>query len=218
LRDKNDLIRGMLMTKAEKIKFIQYVIDFCALDLTKITPPSDSQTDLFRFIYNSIPDVPLGSIMEMHLPVSDWSLFISGQKQLRDFLNWFVDLGVESFRFEFEVPYYFSGGTSDLIDRTFLYTTSFWDSGDKPKTLKLKAKINKKDEVEKKIISLPIGVVNFLQALDELQVDSLLRCLNCNNIFFNPTRRKKKYCSLRCQNTAAVQRLRKKEARNKNQH
>ena len=55
------------------------------------------------------------------------------------------------------------------------------------------------------------GVVNFFEALKGFPTSSLSRCPHCENVFFNPTKRKKIYCSPRCQNTAGVQRVRKKQ-------
>lgn len=53
--------------------------------------------------------------------------------------------------------------------------------------------------------------LSFFKSIDGFSTDSIKRCQLCNSIFFNSAKRIKLYCSPKCQNTAAVKRLREKQ-------
>jgi hypothetical protein len=55
--------------------------------------------------------------------------------------------------------------------------------------------------------------LTLFKKLDGFSIESIRRCPQCNRLFFNASKRSKTYCSSRCQNTAAVTRLRKREGK-----
>ena len=66
-------------------------------------------------------------------------------------------------------------------------------------------------------IRCPQIAVRFLESLDGKRIGAFLRCPECNQIFYNSTKRKQIYCGPRCRILSGVHRARKKERSQKKQ-
>ena len=194
-------------TKIESTIYLEEFIEFCQSDLTD--PSSlerrkwiaSLQTKLF-YPYFFVRNVSESADKE-------WSKILSIQQELLGFLNWITDHLENEGELHFMAPSAFAWAGGSRPDSVFSHSpsTARWFL-EKKLTIRY---IFGPGKQKPKSISLPWGVVNFFEALKGFPKSSLSRCPHCGKVFFNPTKRKKIYCSPLCQNTAGVQRLRKKQ-------
>ena len=135
----------------------------------------------------------------------DWLKVLSVQQELLKFLNWITDHLEEGVEVDYMPPITFGCAPGKSPNNFFFQrpSTDRWMLG---KKLDIRVK-----KPLQNAIHVHWSVLNFIEALKKFPTSSLSRCPHCGNVFFNPTKRKKIYCSSLCQNTAGVQRLRKKQ-------
>lgn len=195
-----------MKTKTDRLFYLRVFIEFCQSDLTNPTPKEkfDRIIMLQKFL---LP--PYFAVRNALEPTDEeWLEVLSVQQELLDFLNWMTDNLEEKWELDFMAPSTFAWAGGKRPNSVFLHhpSTDRWFR-DKKLTIRY---VSGSGKPKPKTVSLPWGVVSFFEALKEFPTSSLLRCPHCGNVFFNPTKRKKVYCSSLCQNTAGVQRLRKK--------
>lgn len=195
-----------MKNRDNKIKFIQGYIDFAHANFSALT-----ETEL-GWWYDKLSDV---------LGFADWrgsqnSLeeMIELQCNIRETLYWLYDkFKMDNLYLQVNVPRCFSlhqynnGELEDVFD----YTDFFWlDESITINVYTISTPIfNNETALESRKADQSIN--SFLQTISNFPTSSLLKCKNCSKIIFNPTKRKKVFCSERCQNTAAVRRHRLKK-------
>jgi len=197
---------GTMKTKTDRLFYIGVFIEFCQSDLTNPSPKEkiDCIIMLQEFLFR--PYFAFPNALE---PTDEeWLEVLSVQQELLDFLNWMTDNLEEKWELHFMAPSTLEWAGGKGPDSVFRRRPSTVR-----RLLERKLRIRFFSETGKpgsESNSVPWGVMNFFEALEGLSTSSLARCPHCEKIFFNPTKRKKIYCSPLCQNTAGVQRLRKK--------
>ena len=188
--------------KIESTRYLEEFIEFCQSDLKN--PSSIEKVKWIKSLETLL--YPRFFVLNVLEPTDkDWSKVLSVQQELLEFLNWIVNHLGEEGELHFMAPFAFGWATGKRPNSFFLQrpSTARWMMPSK----KLEIRVSKPPQ---SAIQVHWGVVNFFEALKRFPTSSLSRCPHCGNVFFNPTKRKKIYCSPLCQNTAGVQRLRKK--------
>jgi len=195
--------------KSGQIEYLQSFIKFCYADL-------DTARDKpFIFWAKVLNKIELKyrvyeGFDRLDELFDNWDWVVETQKDLRYGLNWVCDNIEIDWLFRMKIPYNFKKGRDlEKRDKVFVFEPN------KHSIPKLSVDIcaPKKDsfgDETTQTVNLSIYFIDFFKALDHFPTSSLKRCPQCDKIFFNPTNRKKIYCSYRCQNTAAVRRLRKR--------
>lgn len=215
--------KGEVMNLNDKdynIRFIQRFIEFCYADLND-APWVEIKKKWWiesLFVIGSLPRGMETPWAAFEITEKDWAMVLLCQKKIAEFLNWFFEHLDEELVFKFEVPYQFRWSSKNM-EKYFEYSPlvsryEISESGNED-SLKGMVKISVYrygyDRVHEEDVVFPIGAANFMEALNDLPTSSLLKCPLCGKIFFNSSKRKKVYCSKRCQNTAGVQRLRERK-------
>jgi CGNR zinc finger protein len=138
----------------------------------------------------------------------DWKKILSIQEKAIRLLNRILDNKDQEIVLHYEAPTTFAWGGKDSEGRFYHRPTAIRRMYHEELTLSVHKGDSFTGDGALKIIP---GFVNLLEALKGFPTSSLLVCPHCKKIFFNPTKRKKRYCSSRCQNNAAVNRIRKKK-------
>jgi len=214
-----------------KIDYIQLVIDYSNMDLDE---KASLQTK--AKVANIAADVIGGwtsvrarmSKMEEILgryPLSDkeWNDLIAFQKAWGDALNWIVDRTKAPWQLELNIPVIFCWGGDELDGGDhFVYGPSPFNEdievvAEAYDLTSIPGKVfyGELPENHKEEKKFPKGALSFFGALSGFPASSLLRCPHCENVFFNPTKRKRVYCSPSCQKTAGVRRVREKQRASK---
>lgn len=149
-----------------------------------------------------------------------WEVYLKYQKECHTFLEWFYDNRYTDIFLVYNLPNAFMMAGREKAKSFFL---SSYDGSPERADLfqntfdmeRLGQEIpitifNRNDDTKPWRKAFPRSSVAFLNAIANYPVESLIRCPECKKIFFNPTKRKKKFCTLRCQNLAAVHRMRQK--------
>lgn len=193
-----------------KIKFIQGFIDFCNADLDNLTITEKTwwaekfikllDFDFDRYFHIS----EAGEVLE-----NDWNMIKDIQKKVSEDLDWvYKQFQQKDMYIQTNIPRRFSPAMRDNhfgfyeswnINES-ITATAYWDiefgSGD--------SEISESKKIH-------FGFNKLFEALEGFKLITLAQCPICKKIFFNPTDRFKIYCKSRCQNTAAVRRLRERE-------
>jgi len=192
-------------TKIESIRYLEEFIEFCQSDLKN--PSSIGKEKWIKSLTTLLyPYFFVRNVLES--TDKDWLEILSVQQELLDFLNWVTDHLEEERELHFMAPSVFAWAGGKRANSVFSQSpsTARWFL---EKKLQIRY-VSGSGKQEPKPPGPPWGVVNFFEALKGFPTSSLSRCPHCGKVFFNPTKRKKVYCSSLCQNTAGVQRLRKK--------
>lgn len=186
------------LSRERRISTINDFLQFADADLEAPLPP-DAYYVISRVLSLSPP---------LNDSLSDSWLYIvrENQAEWRTKLNWLVDHLDKGLLLYLTAPVNFSWGPRE--DDPFIYGPPYGLSFQYHfEALVFEQPVAAGSEPIERV-QMPFYVIMLFEALHVFPKTALLRCPHCQRVFFNPTRRKKKYCSLRCQNTAAVQRLR----------
>jgi len=197
----------MKKSRSDKIEFVEGILDFCHTDLESLSPPEKTLLTRNLLGFFGLPDPgQFWNSDESDLvpePVQAWKPLKDEQSQILNDLDWIYDkikrktgIGIRV-----KIPYSFS----QYRDKFMFSPEYLLGFGE---VIEASA-IGTKDSLERR--ELHPASVRFLECLVDFPCISLSRCPHCKRIFFNPTKRKKTYCSQSCQNFAGVQRYRKKK-------
>ena len=202
-------------------RFIKQFIDFCYADLENAS--ISEKRRLF--------DETIGILYDYNFPASPtllppfeiiWPGLLKDQVGAHDFLEWLFEHKGLDYGLSFSLPHRFTAGGGNPDELFFLRKLRPSKFNRKPEQIGWAT-----DDVSINIVSLrdaskeiietayPWIVIKFLEALDGYAVKMLLRCPKCDQIFFNPTKRKQVYCSSKCRALAGVHRARRKERANR---
>jgi len=208
-------------------KAITAVIAFINADLTPLAPRD--RIEVFQTLHAALSAVreldPALLAFDKRWIRQEAKTLTHLQNSWKESLNHLLDLLKERWRLEFtprsEVLTWNEGGDNrfhckDSLQQVFkgTYETlrvtarrapEHW-SGGSSKSIDLEEFIAKEKE-NTCSLDFPFGADSFFRALAGFPTTALMRCPNCQRIFFNASRRVKEYCSARCQKTASVKRV-----------
>lgn len=199
------------MDRQLKIEYIQDLLGFCYTDLENLTMKQKTSwlSNLVNLLTISFArDVRLDQLLFAdRIEEQEWDAVKELQKELCLDIEWICSYLIDrkTYSFTLDVPYRF---TLMPNDKYRFFSESKREGVDVKVFGEVEGYRHGQLLQQKKINSC---FTYLLEAVDGFGISSLLKCPNCSKLFFNPTKRKKKYCSPQCQNAAAVQRLRKKK-------
>jgi len=198
------------MDRQIKMEYISNFFDFCYADLENLT--IDQKGDWIQHAAYSLWVYSVRGEPFLYMPKDSdkeqmWHQVEELQADLIDDIEWLYRYISEGKRYycQIDISHRFSRGIRDVFN---LAIEAERKSGIMVKVFEYEDTKHQKAFDEKEI---HVIFSYIFEALDGFGVSSLFRCPNCGKISFNPTKREKKYCSPKCQNAAAVQRLRKKK-------
>jgi len=130
----------------------------------------------------------------------EWISVVEYQKQWCSCVDWLFAKFNSDWQLLIEIPYIFFWESEQ--NGEFHLSKSF------NKKLTVKAIGNEDQKAEKKIF--PEGSQALFHALSHFRKSRIVRCDQCRKIFFNPSNRNMKYCSVSCRSLAGVHRFREK--------
>jgi len=192
-----------------KAEFVARVVEFAQADMSNISIMEKTKwaEDMASIIVNDrrgVHYLPRDPQKE-----EEWTTVIEFQQAWLKCLNWLLDNQEEDWLLSYDVEYIFSWGA--------MQHKGYFTSSARPGETEINAWTCSLDVglvkrgYPNELMAFPPGAHNFFEALSDFSTSSLMRCLHCKRIFFNPTKRKKIYCSQPCQNAEGMQRYRKKK-------
>jgi hypothetical protein len=196
-----------------KADFINRLIEFAQADLNNISIMEKRKWFNEKAVIIGGLYTDIFYLEEVSQTEEGWAQVVRFQQEWLACLNWLVDHLNEELQVELLVPNVFGWGVAEESG-AFQYDNWSDRGGEKQNIGKVQKQFMFTDKARKdhriEEIVFPPGASYFFEALDGFPTSSLLRCSHCEKIFFNPSKRKKVYCSPHCQNAAGVQRLRKR--------
>lgn len=153
----------------------------------------------------------MNQLIPMVLGVSyhEWKDFISFRDEWKRVIEWIVDRHENVWFMTFSVNHTFSWGGNENAPLIYAINHSLW----RKRTARVYETIVTGTDiqtVDRGNLVIPQSWEIFTDAICNFPRFSLRRCHNCGTIFFNPSKRKKTYCSTTCRQYAATQRYREK--------
>jgi hypothetical protein len=142
-----------------------------------------------------------------------WLTIKKNHLVIKEFLLWFFENFKEGLYLEFQISKILLKGASyGLFDRP----TGGPTTPDPFVTVKIIQPLvpGKKRKIIKEV-ELPQEIIVFVNLLDGIPTDRIKKCVNkkCNKLFVQTSKREKRFCSTRCQHTAAVRALRQRKSK-----
>jgi hypothetical protein len=184
--------------KHEKMEII---LDFAQADLNLDVA---NRSDLEGILNNlgSFAKIQLGE----GLRESDKTAILELQKKWRGFLDWIWDHLENAWRIEFDRPWVFEWGETEKSP--FTHGPLIHGDTNEIQVRAINLTSDSQQPLPPETLNFPPGWLEFIDSLYGSPKRSLSRCGVCGKLFFNVTRRKKKFCSRRCQNTSAAREFR----------
>ena len=196
-----------MKNNTEKAEFIRRFLEFCYIpNLDQLNPLERSL--ILKDLSGAMMVI---GIREFPFPIdhgqgpeeSLWRYIEEERKSIVKALDWLFEKIENNFNLRLNVPYFFVTACGRFL---FDIETMF---GEDVEANAYRQSTSPPDEpAQTKMVHL--AFVKFLESLSDFPQTSLFRCPRCEKISFNPTKRKKTYCSKDCQNSAGVERFRKK--------
>ena len=197
-------------TRSEKAEFLRRFLKYCyAPDLDRLTPVERS----LMLKELSGPIMVIGT-NDLLLPLEHFPDLEGGhwrrdleqtRKSIVEALDWIFEKIDENFALRLNVPYFFL----KAMDKFFFDIETMFLERLVQANAYRQSTYPPEEPAQTKMVHL--AFVKFLESLSDFPQTSLFRCPQCMKISFNPTKRKKTYCSKECQNSAGVERFRKKK-------
>lgn len=190
-------------------EFVERVVEFAQAEMSNISMME--KTKWAEYMARIIVGEQKGMYYYPKDPSKEeeWEEVIAFQQEWLKCLNWLVDKLDAEWMLSYRVPYIFSWGAMQNKG----YFTSLALLGEEEMEVRVhrwEPKGYEPNYPHEKMV-FPPGAHSFFVALSHFSTSSLMRCLHCTRIFFNPTKRKKIYCSQPCQNAEGMRRFRKKK-------
>ena len=192
----------------ERLEHLEKFLDFCQINLNELSTleKEDLNNRLPTILGFGTPDYKFYQPSPLGVRPEDLEKIKTLQSQLFEDLQWVWENLNQDVYVE----------TTVLMGLTI--TSQFrYEKTPGNYTSQLKMRLTRISEDRFKRTKFPVakeihGVfLNLFEALDGLNSSAVMKCPTCGRIFVNASRRKKKYCSQKCQNAAGVQRYRDKK-------
>jgi hypothetical protein len=182
-----------------KKEVIKTIIDFIQIDFSYL-PPSER---------TAWKDQLIPMVLKVYQ--NKWKDFISFRDEWKQAIEWIVDRRENVWFMTFPVNHTFSWGGNEDAPLVHAITSNLA----KERTARVYETINTGQDIQtldRGNLTIPLSWEIFTDAISDFPRFSLRRCNNrdCGTIFFNPSKRKKIYCSTTCRQYAATKRFREK--------
>lgn len=188
--------------REDKIQFIKGFLDCCYADLGNVATEVDKKYWANQF---STMGFRIKNDRNLHRPeeilISDWKLIRDTHQEMKEHLEWFIENFQEGVSISVDVPFILS----TIRDE---FNFSLFKSLLTSDSIALSLRQDEKEETQEVLFPF----FKFIQSLHGFSRNSLIKCPECDRIFFNPSKRAMKYCSPKCRSNAGVQRFREKKA------
>lgn len=182
-----------------RVEFIKKILEFSQTDYSKATA-FQKQVAVSDMEYIRKGDY-FAPYSPANRPISDdeWCTVLAYQEQWENALKWFYDCLLSDWTIAFEKSFSISWSADASEGRFHVARTS--DRGE------MFVSANPIDNPYEAVrVLFPQGASSFFQAIDGHSSKSFLYCEHCGKMFYNPSKRKMRFCSTDCQHTAAVKR------------